>query len=1183
MSAWEVISAILTYGILGYSILLLLFYIFIGLVSVAETRRYLHKNGFTDYRLIASSIQTPSISILAPAYNEGATIIENVKSLLSIFYSNLEVIIINDGSKDDTLQKLIDAYQLEKVDFFVQYKIKSKEVRGVYKSKNSVYKKLVVVDKVNGGKADALNVGINISSNDYILCIDVDCILEQDAILKMVKPFLEETGSRVIAAGGVVRIANSCVIEDGRLVKVRLPKEYLPRMQTLEYIRAFLLGRMAWARINGLLLISGAFGAFDKDIVIRCGGYDHSTVGEDMELVVRMRRYMEENKLPYKVKYIPDPLCWTEAPNSYEILGRQRNRWTRGTIETMWLHKKMFLNPSYGLLGMLSYPYWFLYEMLAPVVEFFGMIALFFFAWFGLIAWQMFFHLLIFIICFGYVYSAFAVFMEVASYHQYKRRSDVARLLLTALTEPFMFHPFVVWSAVKGYWDLFRKNKSWGEMTRQGFAQPAAAVAAAQAMTAPSATLQASQVAQTNDPVPAIEKATFKNRIAALHPLAFIKKTLLSSIPVFCSYFIITAVIFFLLRAIEIISSIIKHGMPADFWSVVGFGILKDQSFLLSTALWLLLVFIVLYALNKKVAKIILIAGLTVLAVVQLLLGEYFVTTLNPLGADLWIYTWTDIKQTVGASGGLNLTTILLSVAAIVALLSLYIFIPRFLKVKLPYALLLVFIFLVAAATNVGVKANQLSAGNEYTNNLSLNKSQYFYAGSYEHFNPANTETDIYKSNFAKSAFGGFTYVDEKNYPFLHSDTAADVLSPFFQPAVIKPNIVFIVVEGLGRAFTNEGAYLGNFTPYLDSLSKKSLYWPDFLSNGGRTFAVLPSLLASLPFGNTGFAELNDKMPDHLSLLNILKHNGYKTSFYYAGNSSFDFMNNFVKKNNVDHVFDENNFPQGYRKMPSVQDFSWGYGDKELYRFLLAKQLVSDTPYLNVVLTVATHNPFIINEQQTYLDRFEKRMTALKFDQDKKRQSRFYKNQFATILYADDAMRELMKNYSKREDFNNTIFVITGDHRMPEIPMSDKLDRYHVPLLIYSPLLKRAETFNVIGSHDDVTPSLLSFLKNSSGVELPKFTAWVGAGLDTARNFSNTHAYPLKQTKPELVDYVEGVFMLNGNDLYQVSPEMELSRENDEQRKSAMKAHFNEFKLKNQKIATGGKIIPDSIYKRFNR
>jgi cellulose synthase/poly-beta-1,6-N-acetylglucosamine synthase-like glycosyltransferase len=472
MSWQTIILDTFTYAILAYSVTLISCYIFIGLYSIGEVKNYLHKNSFTDYRILAASTQAPSISILAPAYNEGANIIENVRSLLSIYYNNMEVIILNDGSKDDSLEKLIAAYDLYKVDFFVNQQIETKKVRGVYKSHNSVYRKLIVVDKENGGKADALNVGVNIAKNDYVVCIDVDCILEQDALLKLAKPFLEYPNHRVIATGGVIRIANGCEIENGRLIKVGLPKQFLPRVQTLEYIRAFLLGRMAWSRLNGLLLISGAFGAFDKEIVIKCGGYDHKTVGEDMELVVRMRRYMEELNQPYKVAFIPDPLCWTEAPASFKILGRQRNRWTRGTIETLRFHRIMFFNPRYGLLGMVSYPYWFFFEFLAPIIEFVGLSVFLIFGLFGLINWVFFFTLLAFIFCFGVLYSLFAILMEVLTYHQYKRQKDIANLILTAILEPFIFHPFVVWSAIKGNIDLLRKKNSWGEMTRQGLSTP---------------------------------------------------------------------------------------------------------------------------------------------------------------------------------------------------------------------------------------------------------------------------------------------------------------------------------------------------------------------------------------------------------------------------------------------------------------------------------------------------------------------------------------------------------------------------------------------------------------------------------------------------------------------------------------------------------------------------------------
>ncbi|MEO6894131.1 MAG: glycosyltransferase, partial [Ginsengibacter sp.] len=471
MTIQSFILYFLTSGVFIYSLVLFLFYIFIAYYSTGEIKKYLRSNSFTDFRIPAASEYLPGISIVAPAYNEAANIVENVRSMLSIHYNALELIIVNDGSKDDSLQKLIEAYDLYKANIFVNEQIRTKRVKGIYKSNNPVFKKLIVVDKENGGKADALNVGINVSSYEYFVCLDVDCILEQDALLKMIKPFLEETKVRVIASGGVIRIANDCKIENGRLVEVRLPKKFLPRMQTLEYIRSFLLGRMAWSRMNGLLLISGAFGAFDKEIVIKCGGYSTETVGEDMELIVRMRRYMEEHKMASKITYIPDPLCWTEAPINYKILGRQRNRWTRGTIETLRTHRKMFFNPKYRLLGMVSYPYWFFFEQLAPLIEFSGVVAFIILALLGLVSWSVFFILLGCVFFFGFLFSVFSILMEVQTYNQYKSEKDNFKLIGTALLEPFIFHPFIVWSAIKGHIDYFKKNNSWGEMTRQGLTQ----------------------------------------------------------------------------------------------------------------------------------------------------------------------------------------------------------------------------------------------------------------------------------------------------------------------------------------------------------------------------------------------------------------------------------------------------------------------------------------------------------------------------------------------------------------------------------------------------------------------------------------------------------------------------------------------------------------------------------------
>lgn len=431
----------------------------------------MRKLSFTNYRILASSELAPSISLLATAYNEGPTILDNIRSLLSLHYENMELIIINDGSKDDTLEKLIKTYQLIPYpDSPYRHGVPCKKIRGIYKSANPIYRKVLVIDKENGGKADAMNAGINLANNKYIVATDGDCILEQDALLKMVKPFLERTSKPVIATGGVIRIINSCEVNNGRLAKVHLPNNLIARTQVLEYIRSFLLGRMAWSSINGLLIISGAFGCFDREVVIAAGGYHPGSFGEDFELIMKMRRYMDEHKLPYRVEYIPEPLCWTEVPSTFKILGRQRHRWARGLAQTLWKHRITLFNPKYGVLGLFSVPYFFFFEFLAPFIEFLGLIVFSYLAFTHQINWPYFYALVAFIFSFGYLISFFGILMEVSTFNQYREKGDMRKLMIAAFLEPFYFHPFVVFSAIRGHIDLWLgRGKTWGDMKRKGF------------------------------------------------------------------------------------------------------------------------------------------------------------------------------------------------------------------------------------------------------------------------------------------------------------------------------------------------------------------------------------------------------------------------------------------------------------------------------------------------------------------------------------------------------------------------------------------------------------------------------------------------------------------------------------------------------------------------------------------
>jgi cellulose synthase/poly-beta-1,6-N-acetylglucosamine synthase-like glycosyltransferase len=416
------------------------------------------------------SNHTLGVSIVAPAFNEATTIVYNVKSLLFQEYPKFEVVIVNDGSTDDTLAILIREFSLEEVDFFYIEKIITQPVRGHYKSTNPIYSKLLVVDKINGkSKADASNAGINSAKYGLFLCTDVDCILRKDTISMLAKPFIENT-TKVIATGAAIRISNSCEFKDGMLYKSHFPDNFFARFQELEYIRSFLFGRMAWSKINGLLLVSGGLGMFDKETVIEAGGYWHKSLGEDMELITRMRKLMHEKKERFLIIYIPESLCWTEVPSSMEIFMRQRVRWARGLVQTLYLHKKVFLNPKYGLTGFMIFPYFVFYEFLVPILEVVGLLVL--------IADILFFNInyefLIIASCFVYLFyitiTLTSVLLDQLIYKHYSGLKEILILIFMIFIEPVVFHPINVFASMKGYWHFLRqKEQKWGAQTRQGF------------------------------------------------------------------------------------------------------------------------------------------------------------------------------------------------------------------------------------------------------------------------------------------------------------------------------------------------------------------------------------------------------------------------------------------------------------------------------------------------------------------------------------------------------------------------------------------------------------------------------------------------------------------------------------------------------------------------------------------
>ncbi len=461
--------------IVTYSVLVLLYFVvlnlgYLALLFLAAGQLFYHKRR-SQIRLCSEKNQVflPSIAILAPAYNEEPTIIESVRSLLAVDYAELEVIVINDGSKDKTLAVLKENFHLFKAPRAVDEKIVTKPVKNVFKS--ALDDRLTIIDKENGGKADSLNAGVNYSRGRLFCAIDADSLIEKNAMTRLMQSYLERE-AKVVILGGIIRVANDCRIENGEVIEARLPKKFLPAIQVMEYIRAFLCGRTGWNKLNSMLIVSGAFGLFERKSVIEAGGYHTDTVGEDMELVVRLHRTMREQKRPYRILFVPDPVCWTQVPDSLKVLSRQRNRWQRGLIETMLTHWKMIGNPRYGLVGLIGMPYFLVFEMLSPVIELSGYVVViisFVSGWVDITFVILFLSLAILL---GVLLSLFSFLLEEFTMKRYENPKDLAKLFVLAILENFGYRQLHSWWRLKGFYDFFRKKKSWGEMQRKAFVHP---------------------------------------------------------------------------------------------------------------------------------------------------------------------------------------------------------------------------------------------------------------------------------------------------------------------------------------------------------------------------------------------------------------------------------------------------------------------------------------------------------------------------------------------------------------------------------------------------------------------------------------------------------------------------------------------------------------------------------------
>lgn len=441
-------------------------YFLLHILALFELKDDVRDSRWTPpFRQFASPFY-PGIGIVVPAYNEEATIIESIQSMLSLNYPELEVVVVNDGSTDRTLERLVSNFDLEPVDAEVPFEIPAEEIHEIYRS--GAYEQLIVVDKDNGGKSDALNAGLWLTEMPLFCAVDSDTIIDRDALLSLVRPFLSEP-TTTVASGGVIRVANKCTVEDGIVKEVALPKTGLPGLQVMEYLRAFYSGRLGLNRINGLILISGAFGLFKTDAVRDIGGYRHDTVTEDFDIVVRLHRHFKEQDRNYTVDFVPEPVAWTEVPSTRKALSRQRRRWYRGMVETIVTHRRMLFNRKYGRIGTVVLPFFVLAETVGQLVEAIGYVLLPIAWYFGLLNIEF---VLVFVLLtsgFGIFLSWFGVFSEVWSFNRYDSPWQILRLLWYGVLENIGYRQWKAFLAWRGLIEYLRGVETWGAMERSGF------------------------------------------------------------------------------------------------------------------------------------------------------------------------------------------------------------------------------------------------------------------------------------------------------------------------------------------------------------------------------------------------------------------------------------------------------------------------------------------------------------------------------------------------------------------------------------------------------------------------------------------------------------------------------------------------------------------------------------------
>ena len=536
------------------------------------------------------------------------------------------------------------------------------------------------------------------------------------------------------------------------------------------------------------------------------------------------------------------------------------------------------------------------------------------------------------------------------------------------------------------------------------------------------------------------------------------------------------------------------------------------------------------------------------------------------LGADLFGYSRAEIATTLGGRSqlGIGLLAALgvaLAASMLVLVLTLRPWWPRPRGRTALFAALMSIGAYVVLPDHFAPPTVETEAGVDFLRN----KTAYFVDRSIAHVAGE-------RGGGTRAAAQGLPWTGkDPKYPFAHAERTPDTLGPLFDthPGT-PPNLVFIIVEGLGRSFSGPGARFGSFTPFLDELAGRSLYFENFLSGQGRTFGVLPTVFGSLPFGENGLSALGERMPRHQSLLSILKAQRYHLNYTTGSNLEFDNQGLFLRREGVDTLVSEADF-----KPPYVRSNYWGYDDRALMEMAIAQERADPrVPAVRILQTTSMHDPFTFPDKGAYLAKVGQRLAALGIPEGANPAYTAQRDIFASILFADDALRRYFEQAATLPGYANTIFIVTGDHRLPELPMDTRIERYHVPLIVFSPLLKRPASIKSISSQFDIAPSLLAFLGHQYGLRVPEEVTWLGTGLDTEKTFRNVHAIPLKQTKTELSDFVSGTVYLAQGRLFALADGMRLDRATDEGALARARAQFDAFLAANRRVADAAALDP---------